>query len=125
MKTCPICKTKSFEDISTCFNCMHSFEDALGAGTSTEEIAEQQEQTPALFKLYPQAGTFEPAGELPIRVGIRAAKEDAQTSGNEARLEIVLSLQPSLTEVQDGLFNSSFAGADNVGESQRQVIELC
>lgn len=37
MKTCPVCQSRSFDDMNVCFGCMHSFEsEALPDTTDTE-----------------------------------------------------------------------------------------
>lgn len=124
MKTCPVCHTKSFADIATCYNCMHHFDDAEGSAKPVETAA-PQEASPSLLKLYPQAEAVEQVGDLPVRLGIRAGQEEMHAAGNETRLEIVVSLQPALAETQNSLFDGSFARVDHGRETQGQVIELC
>lgn len=124
MKTCPVCHTKSFADITTCYNCMHHFENAQDSEKPVETAA-LQESEPSLLKLYPQAEAFEQACEVPLRLGIRTGQEDVHATGNEARLEIVVSLQPASAEAQNSFFNGSFGRVDHSRETQGQVIELC
>lgn len=40
MKTCPVCNSTCFDDIDTCFGCMHRFEDDLFVGSEEATLAE-------------------------------------------------------------------------------------
>lgn len=40
VKTCPVCKTKLFEDMDTCFGCMHRFDTDADSGVRQRDDVE-------------------------------------------------------------------------------------
>ena len=41
MKFCPVCKSNVFDDMDTCFNCLHKFSEADGDGRSVDVVRDE------------------------------------------------------------------------------------
>ncbi|MBQ9022216.1 MAG: hypothetical protein IJ113_09470 [Eggerthellaceae bacterium] len=78
MKVCPVCQTKSFDDMETCYGCMHHF--------NNEGSAESESVTKELEEISP--------AEPPQRIEIPLVKNSAPLHAEEARFQLVVSLQP-------------------------------
>lgn len=48
MKTCPICKSTSFDDMEICFGCMHRFDEAPYAAVEVMEAHEIDVEEPKI-----------------------------------------------------------------------------
>lgn len=46
MKTCPVCHGKVFDDMDTCFGCLHSFAGDEGMGKADRPIAPETKRRP-------------------------------------------------------------------------------
>lgn len=71
MKTCPICGARLFEDMDTCYGCMHRFDGkkadkAVGelelSGCSSEQVGDAPEEPPDLLADNLLRGSREKAG---------------------------------------------------------------
>ena len=91
MKTCPVCHATSFDDVQTCFSCMHRFEDDTEVIIEEPTVAEPPRRIEIpLMEPYEET---EPVQGKHVALGQRAFPQ-----AGEARYELVVSLQPVIAE---------------------------
>ena len=114
MKTCPICNARSFEDMETCYGCMHRFKDEQKA-PSVEASVTPKEQSFVI-------PLFDNASSSQIQQATQA--QGMTIPGNNGHPELTLRLQLVLAEPQDGSFDGVLVGVDDVGETQGNVVQI-
>ena len=114
MKKCPVCNARTFEDMETCFGCMHRFKDEKD-NPSVEEGSMPLEQGFAvpLFcnTTYAQAQQAMQTQEMVL-------------PGNSERPELTLRLQLVLAEPQNGSLDGVLVGVDDLGEAQGNAVQI-
>lgn len=80
VKTCPVCKTKLFEDMDTCFGCMHRFDADADFEAHRRDDAENEALHPAASKGAGNAGV-----EVSMGFGQPAGDERASDDGESKR----------------------------------------
>lgn len=76
VKTCPVCKTKLFEDMDTCFGCMHRFGTDADSGARQRDDVEGETPQPTASR---EAGSAE--AEVSASSGEPAGDEGASGCG--------------------------------------------
>lgn len=81
VKTCPVCKTKLFEDMDTCFGCMHRFDTDADSGVRQRDDVEGEAPHPSTSREAgnAEAGVSASSGEP---AGDERASGDAEPKGN-------------------------------------------
>lgn len=97
MKTCPICHANSFEDMQTCFGCMHRFDDEPKQLVVKPAVEALSIEEPTVAEP-PQRIEIPLVEPEPIMGKHVAVEQKPLLFGNEARYELVVSLQPVMPE---------------------------
>lgn len=101
VKTCPVCKTKLFEDMDTCFGCMHRFDTDVDSGARQRDDVEGETPHPTASK---EAGNAETEASAssggPVGDGRASDGRESKGNGGGAPSQLALRL-PSISVDRD------------------------
>ena len=99
MRTCPVCHATSFDDVQTCFSCMHRFEDDTEVVFEEPAIAEPPKRVEIPLVEPVVDSLLDPFMDTePVQGKHVALRQRAFPQAGQARYELVVSLQPVIAE---------------------------
>lgn len=96
MKICPICNARCFDDMDTCFGCMHRFN--VASHDDPFEVSEKELKIP-LPHIHQSTQSKnnerrnQPRHAAPIKVDITSVQEKDQNPVIQAKYQLVISLE--------------------------------
>lgn len=98
MKICPVCKTKVFEDMDTCYNCMYKF----GSYLELESKVSKEDNENAVAEIEKDIEDIEDAEAADGTEATEATEhEDPETASPEKGGKMLLSKEGNVEDIQE------------------------